>query len=109
MHMQKVVTTACFAFAAAIFLSANALAEDTPPPTPSAQAAPSKEVREKMAALHEKMAACLRSDKTIDACRTEMRASCYQTVGAQTCPMIGMGGGMGRGRAMPSPPVSPSK
>jgi len=33
--------------------------------SPAAQSPPSKEMREKMATLHEQMAACLRSDKPI--------------------------------------------
>jgi hypothetical protein len=44
-----------------------------------------------MAALHEQMAACLRSDKSIADCRDEMRKNCQTTVGSQGCPMMGMG------------------
>lgn len=33
---------------------------------------PTKEMREKMAEAHEKIAACLRSDRPIDECRAEM-------------------------------------
>ena len=92
--------------AAALLLSASAWSAD-PPTTPSAsQAVPSKDVREKMAALHEQMAACLRSDKSFAECHTEMRTNCWQTVGAQGCPMMGMGRGMGRGRMM-QPPSAP--
>jgi hypothetical protein len=39
---------------------------DTRPP-------PTKEMREKMAAAHEKIAACLRSDRPIDECHAEMK------------------------------------
>jgi hypothetical protein len=60
------------------------------------QAAPSKEIREKMATLHEQMAACLRSDKSLAECRTQMMKGC-RDLGSQTCPMMGMGGGMGMG------------
>jgi hypothetical protein len=63
-------------------------AADEPPAPPSA---PSKEVREQMAALHEKMAACLRSDKAFAACRDEMQKSCWEMMGEQGCPMMGMG------------------
>ena len=35
----------------------------------------SKADREKAASAHEKMAACLRSDKTMEACHEEMRAN----------------------------------
>lgn len=57
--------------------------------------APSKDVREKMAAVHDKMAACLRSDKSFAECRGEMRQNCTATMGEQGCPMMGMGMGMG--------------
>jgi hypothetical protein len=48
----------------------------------------STETRQKMATLHEKMAACLRSDKTIQECRTEMRDSCHAMLGKDMCPML---------------------
>lgn len=46
---------------------------------------PSKEQREKMAANHEKMSACLRSDKPLKDCHDEMRKSCEENKGS--CPM----------------------
>lgn len=61
-----------------------AIAQDKPQAPTSAE--PSKETREKMAVMHEKMAACLRSDKSIADCRSEMRAYCQQ-VGPAGCPM----------------------
>jgi hypothetical protein len=72
-----------------------AMAEDKPQPPATAE--PSKETREKMAVMHEKMAACLRSDKSIADCRNEMRAYCQQTPGG--CPVgpgMGMHGPMNR-------------
>jgi hypothetical protein len=57
-----------------------------------------------MAALHEQMAACLRSDKSIADCQTEMMKSCRDTMGTQACPMMGMGHGMGMGNGMMQPP-----
>jgi hypothetical protein len=76
-----------------------------PPAAAAKSSAPvSKETREKMAALHEQMAACLRSDKAIAACRDEMRKSCQQTMGDQGCSM--MGGGMHHGMGMGGPPAS---
>ena len=58
-------------------------------------AEPSKERREQMAVLHEKMAACLRSDKDLAACREEMRNNCRDMMGDQGCPMMdGMHEGM---------------
>ncbi len=86
-----------------ILLTAAAVwAADPPASASTAQAAPSKETREKMATLHEHMAACLRSDKSISDCRTEMMKSCRETIGPQGCQMMGKAhGGM-----MQAPPAS---
>jgi hypothetical protein len=54
----------------------------------------SKEQREHMAIVHEKMAACLRSDKDIASCRDEMSKHCRELMGEQACPMMGMGNRM---------------
>ena len=55
---------------ALLWSAGNALAtepaHDTRPP-------PTKEMREKMAEAHEKIAACLRSDRPIDECHAEMK------------------------------------
>lgn len=84
-----------------VLLSMSAAWSADPAPTASpSQAEPSKEMREKMATLHEQMAACLRSDKSVAECRTEMMKSCRETVGAQGCPM------MGRGHMMQTPPAN---
>jgi hypothetical protein len=57
--------------------------------TPAKEAAPpSKEMREKMALAHEKMAACLRSDHSIADCRQEMMKGC-QEMGEHACGMMG--------------------
>ncbi len=88
---------------AAIFLGvAAAWAADPPQGSSPAQAAPSKETREKMAVLHEQMAACLRSDKSIEDCRSAMMKSCHDTLGAQGCQMMGKG----HGRMMQTAPAS---
>ncbi len=58
------------------------------------QSEPSKEMRAKMATLHEQMAACLRSDKTMTECRSEMRKHCQETMGKDHCSMMDRGGGM---------------
>ena len=64
---------------------------DTPPP-PEHEL--SRETREKMAALHEQMAACLRSDKPVLACHSAMIRSCQEQLGSDGCPMMtGMGHG----------------
>ncbi len=88
---------------AAILLSVAAVwAADPAPSSSTPQAPPSKETREKMAALHEQMAACLRSDKSINDCRTEMMKSCRETLGPQGCPMMGKG----HGAMMQTPPAN---
>jgi hypothetical protein len=56
--------------------------------TQSAGLSPSKEDREAMAQAHEKMAACLRSNKSVDECHEEMRSACMK---------FGYGCGMGPG------------
>ena len=69
-------------------------------PPASTPAGPTKEMREKMALLHEQMAACLRSDKSLAECRAEMQKSCSGMMGDQGCTrMMGTGAGMmGTGR-----------
>lgn len=57
------------------------------PPAP----APSKEMRERMASMHEKMAACLRSDRAFSECRQGMHQTCSNMMGQQGCPMMGIG------------------
>ena len=79
------IATALAFVGAGAALSAN-------PPT-SAQSAPSKEMREKMATLHEQMATCLRSDKSIAECHTDMMKSCQDVVGKDGCLMMGKGWG----------------
>jgi hypothetical protein len=50
-----------------------------------------------MAAVHEQMAACLRSQQSMAACRAEMLSLCERRMGDR-CPMMGAGpGGMGPG------------
>lgn len=101
-----------------IALSSAAFAADAP----AAPSTPTKEMRERMATLHEQMAACLRSDKPVSECRTEMLKHCQAMMGNQGCTrmmggagMMGMGGGMmGMGKGMhgpmtSSPPSSPPK
>lgn len=47
---------------------------------------PSKEDREKMAAAHEQMAACLRSDKPAMECHKELAKSQHQMMQMMGCP-----------------------
>lgn len=70
-----------------------AFAEEAKPADKKATAELSKEDREQMAAHHEKMAACLRSDKSVQACHEEMREACSSQMGKHACPMMGEMGG----------------
>lgn len=64
-----------------------AFAGDAPP------ASPTKEMRQQMAQAHEKMAACLRSDREFSECRQEMMQSCAGQSSTYGCGMM-MGQGM---------------
>ena len=95
------------ALGAAVLWGSCAIA--SPPAT--GVAAPSPAMREKMAQIHEKMAACLRSTRSIADCHQEMMNQCHQVLGDQTCRMMQGGmmkgrGMMGPGRRMMSPPAS---
>lgn len=73
---------------ASAFMSGFALAADTATAVPPE---PSKELRAKMAAAHEQMAACLRTDRAISDCRSEMMKECHELMGERACPMMDMG------------------
>jgi hypothetical protein len=60
------------------------LAADSKPGMPE----PSKEQREKMALVHEKIAACLRSDRSFEDCHHEMQSSHAEAMGKEHCPMM---------------------
>jgi hypothetical protein len=68
-------------------LSAAAFAE-MKKPSQASMTPPTKEQREKMAVLHDKMATCLRSDKAMPECQKEMRESCELSMGKDGCPMM---------------------
>jgi hypothetical protein len=70
-------------------------------PPSTAHAAPSKETREKMATVHEQMAACLRSDKPIADCHAQAMEHCRSLMGKEGCPMMDMRHGHGPNRMMP--------
>lgn len=86
--------------AAMSVMGAVSLAATQPSPAP---ATVTKETREKMAVVHEQMAACLRSDKSLADCHAEMRKSCKESLGDQGCPGMGMGMGMGMGKHTRAP------
>ena len=77
------------------------MAAEEPPASPAAQGpAPSKDLREKMAAAHERMALCLRSERDLADCRREMQGACRR-MGAYGCPW------MENGRRNPTMPPRP--
>lgn len=90
--------------------AADTPAASTQPGASNAAPAVSKETRDKLATMHEQMAACLRSDKTFAECRVEMRKACREMMSDMGCPTMGMGPGMGMGRRhmMPPPPAAPA-
>ena len=71
-------------------LATAAMAADKTEPKAPAM---TTEQRQKMADAHEKMAACLRSERPLADCHDEMMKSCKESGG---CPMMG-GKGHGKG------------
>lgn len=76
------------------------------PPATAQQPTLTKEQREQMAAAHERMAQCLRSDRSFADCHKEMQAACKQ-MGAHGCPGMGMHGGMHDQTMRPAPQQTP--
>jgi hypothetical protein len=75
-----------------------AVAAPAAEPKQAAPKEPTADQRQKMAEIHQKMADCLRSDRPLAECRSEMAKACHDTLGASGCPMMGTGpGGMGPG------------
>ena len=52
------------------------------------------EQRQSMAVAHEKMATCLRSEKSMEDCKMEMMNSCQENMGKESCSMMGEMHGM---------------
>jgi hypothetical protein len=73
----------------ACLLMLGAIATLAAEPPSAAAATPSKETREKMATMHEQMAACLRSVKPIADCRKEAMKYHQELMGKDGCPMMG--------------------
>lgn len=104
---SHLVSRAAIALAVAFLSVAPAWAVEPPTSAPAAQE-PSRELRDKMATVHEQMAACLRSEKSFADCRSQMLSNCRQNMGAQSCTMMGLGRGMGRRHMQPPPATPPS-
>jgi hypothetical protein len=85
--------------ALALSLTSAALAAE---PKKGPPADPSPETRQQMAAVHQKMADCLRSDRPFAECRSEMMKSCHDMMGEDGCPMMGGPGMMGHGMMGPT-------
>lgn len=60
----------------------------------------SREDRQKMADVHTKMAECLKSNKAMTDCQSEMMRSCKSMMGKEGCPMMGHMQGMMKGDMM---------
>jgi hypothetical protein len=90
--------------ALSLLVACPALAQ---PGDPAAAPDPGPEARKQMAAVHQRMADCLRSDRPMAECRSEMMTSCRSMMDESDCPMMGsrrqgMGpGGMGPGMMRP--------
>ena len=80
-----------------------------------------KEERMKMSDMHTQMASCLKSEKPMMDCQSEMMKSCEGMRGKEACPMMGAmhgkmrdgmmkgGGMMGQGTAENMPAKNPKK
>jgi hypothetical protein len=99
---QNLLISVFQALTASMMLASAALSADEASPSPSA---PSKEMRAQMASVHERMAACLRSDKAFVDCRSDMMKNCREVVGERGCPMMGVS--MHRHMMERSPATSP--
>ena len=96
---------------AGLFLAAPAFAVEKEKASEKKHPEVSAEQRKKMADAHEKMAACLRSDKSFEDCHKEMWAARKDIMGGDECPMRKHGGkSMGmKHHGMPQAPASEEK
>ncbi len=79
-------------FGMSCLLSLSAYAADKAPPAAAKAPEWTSEQRESMAKSHEQMAACLRSDKAVDACHEEMMSACKSNSSCQGMWGQGMSG-----------------
>ena len=73
---------------ATLVLIFGARAALTAEPPSQSHPAMSKEQREKMATIHDQIAACLRSDKPVADCHKEAMKSCQDAMGKDWCSMM---------------------
>ena len=79
--MSKTTASTLIACAATALLGSFAMVFAADAPAPD-KAAISKEMREKMASAHERVAACLRTDKSVDECHAELMKAHDSMMGA---------------------------
>jgi hypothetical protein len=93
MKLAMIVTALCMTISAIPARSAeNRKTKMMPMPEMSATQ------RQEMATAHEKMASCLRSERAIKDCHKEMMAACKDSMGNNSCPMMGKGKKHDRGQ-----------
>jgi hypothetical protein len=90
---EHAMNTKSIAATLAVIFGSMTIAFAAEPPS-AAPTGPSKEMREKMAAFHEQLAACLRSDKPIAECHKEAMKHHEEMMGKECCPMMDKDGGM---------------
>ena|ERR1035437_9439765 len=87
--MRKLFMTAALL---TVVIGGGAFAEDKAAPAASKSGKMAwtltPDQRQNMAKMHEQMAACLGSDKTLKECHGEMRKGC-EAMGKDACPMMG--------------------
>jgi hypothetical protein len=84
--MRTIKCGKAFVAVVCVFVGGLALAAEDAP-SDVHRAPPSKQDREQMAKLHEHLAACLRSDKTMRECHEAARKECEDTMGDK-CQMM---------------------
>ncbi len=80
--------------AVALLGSSFAAAQTTPSsdePSKQTRQEPSKQTRDQLAQIHDEMATCLRSDKSMSECQTQMHDRCVAVMGDKGCPPKGGG------------------
>jgi hypothetical protein len=88
MSPRQISKSIIYSLIASMAVSVAAIAADT---APAGAPEPTREMRAKMATIHEQMAACLRSDKSMSDCRSEMMSGCQKLMGDSGCHVMGMG------------------
>lgn len=72
----------------ALLLTTTSLYAQTKHPNKMMPMEMTPEQRVNMATVHENMATCLKSDKTVEACHSEMKSNCKSMMGNDGCHMM---------------------